>query len=252
MAKYYNRPEPLSFTNLDGDRITSWVEWEETYHDIPRHYVADRDGDSVGEFIKECGGDKILADRAAMLLKEPVFVQESTPGLDVPFGSYGGSRHHDLAIYGRGEDSGKSVFIGVETRFDEPFGDSVQDVHDSAMAQRAAGVATDTPDRLDELLGRYFKTRPDAETLSKMNDQLLSAVAGTLEVGAALSVLYIIVFRTPRHESKVLEQNHRDFRTFMQLTGATDEGYGNPGWAYKMSVGDKDLYCIYEYFDYDT
>lgn len=252
MVEYHRRPPPLSFRNLNGARISSWDEWEEVYEDIPRHYVAHRDADSVGEFIQESGGDKCLANRAAMLLREPVIVQGSTPGLDVPFGSYGGSRHHDLGIYGRGQDSKKSVFIGVETRFDEPFGDSVKEVYDRAIAQRAEGGVSNTPERIDELLGRQFSTRPSPDTLSKMSDQLLSAVAGTLEVGSAMSVLYVIVFRTPSYDSRIGDKNDREFLAFMELTGASDQGWGEPGRAYKMTVGGKDLYCIYEHFDYDT
>ena len=47
----------------------------------------------------------------------------------------GRGRIHDLGIFGQTE-SGKSLFVGVEAKVDEPFGPFVHDAYLSAKAKR--------------------------------------------------------------------------------------------------------------------
>ena len=55
--------------------------------------------------------------------------------------------------------------------------------------------------------------------------------------------------RSPPSRSGLSHSKHR-VRAAAALTA--DLGWDEPGRAYKISLGGKDLYCVYEYFDYDT
>ena len=247
MAEYYRNPRPLQFKNSNGRTISSWHEWEAVYQDNPGHFVQHRSAYSVAEFMLKGNGERYLGARVSQLLPERVTLQEAVPELEVRFDKYGKGRFHDIGIYGRGQDSNKSLFVGVEAKVDEPFGDVVQDVYDRAMARRNAGTTTNAPERITDLLQIHFPSGPSE--MWQIRYQLLYATMGTLAVGSEMSVLYIIVFRTPSYDSSIGQQNQQDFLDFMDLAGATDLGGNKKSRAYKMTLGGKQLYCVYEYFD---
>ena len=134
-----------------------------------------------------------------------------------------------------------------QAKVDEPFGEVVKDVYARAMARRGAGVSTKLPDRIEDLLALHFPTKPPGMWDTRY--QLLYATAGTLAAGMDASVLYIIVFRTPAYDPEVGRENERDFTDFMRQIGATDLKGDRTARAYKMRLGGKDLYCVYDYYD---
>ena len=247
MAKYYKDPKPLTFKNANGRAISSWAEWEGVFEDNANQFVPHRSAYSLAQFMLDNNGSEYLRARVSQLLPEKVDFYDAVPELEVRFDKYGKGRFHDLGIYGVGQDSKQSLFVGVEAKVDEPFGEVVKDVYDRAMARRNAGVTTNVPDRIDDLLALHFPASP-AEAW-KIRYQLLYATAGTLAVGSGLSVLYTIVFRTPSYDAKKGNENERAFRDFMKLAGATELGTSGPAGAYKLTLGGKDLYCVYEYYD---
>jgi len=249
MAKYYRDPAPLSFSNSNGEPITSWEEWEEVYQNNPGHFVPHRSAYSIAQFMLDNAGDKYLRARVSQLLPEHALFHHAVPELEVRFDAYGKGRFHDLGVYGSGQKSGKSLFVGVEAKVDEPFGEVVKDVYDRAMARRDAGETTNAPDRIIELLDLHFPESPPE--MWDIRYQLLYATAGTLAVGSEMSVLYIIVFRTPSYDSSKGKENENNFQQFMKLARASKVGSNAKGGAYKISLNGKKLYCAYEYFDLD-
>jgi hypothetical protein len=247
MAKHSSDPRLIPLRKPNGDPILTWEDWEAVYEQNQGHFVPNRSAYSIAQFMLEQGGDKYLSARVSQLLPEPVVFQHAIPELEIRFDSYGKGRFHDLGIYGEGHDSGKSLFVGVEAKVDEPFGEVVKDVYARAMARRGAGVSTNLPDRVDDLLALHFPAKPPR--MWETRYQLLYATAGTLAARMDMSVLYIIVFRTSAYDPEIGKENERDFMDFMKQTGATDlKGDGNAR-AYKMTLGGKDLYCVYDYFD---
>ena len=110
MARYHKAPRPLEFKNSRGQTIKSWKDWEAVYANNPGHFVQHRSAYSVAEFMLKNNGGEYLRARISQLLGEPVVLQEAKPELEVRFDNYGKGRFHDLGIYGRNEDSNKSVF----------------------------------------------------------------------------------------------------------------------------------------------
>jgi hypothetical protein len=247
MARYYRHPQPFRFHNANGNPITSWADWEAVYETNQGHFVPHRSAYSIARFMLEHGGDKYLSARVSQLLREPTVFHHAIPELEIRFDAYGKGRFHDLGMYGEGRYSGKSLFVGVEAKVDEPFGEVVKDVYARAMARRGAGVSTNLPDRIEDLLALHFPTKPPGMWDTRY--QLLYATAGTLAAGMDSSILYIIVFRTPAYDPEVGRENERDFTDFMRQTGATDLKGDGTARAYRMTLGGKDLYCVYDYYD---
>jgi hypothetical protein len=247
MVKHISDPRLIRLKKPNGESISSWQDWEAVYERNQGHFVPNRSAYSIAQFMLEHGGDKYLAARVSQLLQEPAVFQHAIPELEIRFDSYGKGRFHDLGIYGECKDSAKSLFVGVEAKVDEPFGEIVKDVYARAMARRGAGVSTNLPDRVEDLLALHFPTKPPGMWDTRY--QLLYATAGTLAAGMDTSILYIIVFRTPAYDPEVGRENERDFTDFMRQTGATDLKGDGTARAYKMTLGGKDLYCVYDYYD---
>jgi hypothetical protein len=247
MAKHISDPRLTRLKKPNGDPILSWEDWEAVYEQNPGHFVPNRSAYSIAQFMLKCGGDKYLLARVSQLLPEPVVFQRAIPELEIQFDLYGKGRFHDLGIYGEGKDSGKSLFVGVEAKVDEPFGEIVKDVYARAKARRGAGVSTNLPDRIDDLLDLHFPAK--TPRMWETRYQLLYATAGTLGARMDMSVLYIIVFRTSAYDPEIGKENERDFMHFMKETGATDLKGDGTARAYKMTLGGRDLYCVYDYYD---
>ena len=156
-------------------------------------------------------------------------------------------RYALLAIFGRTE-SGLSLFVGVEAKVDEPFGEVVRDVYLKAKAKQITGKATNAPERIEGLLKQHF-TRHDP-SMFDIRYQLLYATAGTVAVDADISVLYVVVFETPLYSETTSAENFRDYVDFMERVGAeplklsSKEADGH-----KLSLRGKELICLHESFD---
>ena len=247
MAKHISDPRLIRLKKPNGEPILSWEDWEAVYEQNPGHFVQHRSAYSIAQFMLEHGGDTYLSSRLSQLLQEPAVFHHAIPELEIRFDAYGKGRFHDLGIYGEGKDSGKSLFVGVEAKVDEPFGEVVKDVYARAMARQGAGVSTSLPNRIEDLLALHFPAKPPGMWATRY--QLLYATAGTLAAGMDTSILYIIVFRTPSYDPEVGKENERDFADFMKQAGAIDLKGDGTARAYKMTLGGKDLYCVYDYFD---
>ena len=143
----------------DGREFRSGRHFSASLGLVPRQHATGGRQRLLG--ISKRGGDKYLLARVSQLLSEPVVFNQAIPELEIRFDSYGKGRFHDLGIYGKGKDSGKSLFVGVEAKVDEPFGEIVKDVYARAMAQRGAGESTNLPDRVDDLLALHFPQQTD-------------------------------------------------------------------------------------------
>ena len=80
--------------------------------------------------------------------------------------------------------------------------------------------------------------------------QLLYATAGTITAGADVSVLYVVVFKTPLYNETTSAENYRDYVDFMGKVGAgalklpSKEAHGH-----KLSLQGKELICLHENFE---
>ena len=232
-----------------GEKIDSMAAWARLY-ESPRsahQWKEHRSAYSVAEFILNRNGADALRARVSEALGEPVEFEKAVPEMEVRFDQFGRGRMHDLGLTGR-TASGKSLFVGVEAKVDEPFGALVRDAYLSAKARQIVGESTNAPERIEQLLKLHFQS-PDP-SMFEVRYQLIYATAGTLAVGADISVLYIVVFKTPLYSETISAENYRDYVDFMGKVGAepmrltTKEAQGH-----KLLLGGKELVCLHEHFE---
>ena len=232
-----------------GEKIESMEAWAGLYAS-PRsahQWKEFRSAYSVAEFILNRNGASALQARVAQALGEPVEFERAVPEMEVRFDQFGRGRMHDLGILGR-TSSGKSLFVGVEAKVDEPFGALVREAYLAAKARQIAGESTNAPQRIEQLLKLHFR-EPDS-SMFEVRYQLLYATAGTLAASADVSILYIVVFKTPAYSETIAAENYRDYAHFMAKVGAgpvklpTKEAL-----AHKLMLSGKELLCLYEYFE---
>jgi len=235
----------MRIENSNGDEITNFDEWAALYDTKKKrkHWKMHRSAYSTAEFILEQGGATYLQDNVSGLVGELVTLERAIPEYEQRFDEFGHGREHDLGIFGS-TSTGRSVFIGLEAKVDEPFGAPAKDAYRAAKAKRLAGKKTNGPERIERLLALHF-----ADPVASMWDvryQLLYATAGTLAAGADISVLYILVFETPLFDADVGNSNKRDYENFIKLAGGKDLGRNGNARVHELVLDGKRLLCVYE------
>ena len=180
------------------------------------------------------------------MLGQSISLKLIVPEYEQRFDQYGRGRIHDLGIFGTAAD-GRSVFIGVEAKVDESFGPTVRDAYLKAKAKQIAGESTNAPERIEKLLAMHFG-EPD-KSMFDIRYQLLYATAGTLAVNADISVLYVVVFKTPLYDESIGADNYRDYVHFVNKVGAESVALSDKGAiAHKLELDGHNLLCVHEYF----
>lgn len=239
----------MQITDRGGNRIQTMEAWAKLY-DNPRsahQWKEHRSAQTTAEFILRRNGIERLRSRIKEAMQDEVTFENAIPEYEVRFDEFGRGRLHDLAIYGHLSD-GRSLFVGVEAKVDEPFGSVVRDVYLAAKAKQIAGVSTNAPERIENLMRLHFK-KPDISVFD-VRYQLLYATAGTLEAKADVSVLYIVVFKTAMCDETISAENYRDYVSFMQKANATPLKLpSTEATGHRLMVNGKELTCLYEHFD---
>lgn len=233
--------------NQDND-ITTFDEWARLYEtgQKSRQWKEHRSAYSVAEFILNRDGTGQLESRVSSVVGEPVSFERAIPEHEVRFDQYGKGRIHDLGIYGA-TSSGKSVFVGLEAKVDETFGATVHDEYLKAKSNQIAGESTNAPERIEKLLALHFSA-PDP-SMFDVRYQLLYATVGTISAKADISVLYVIVFKTPLYSEMIGADNYRDYVHFMNMVGGKSLSLEDKGAiAHELELGGKRLFCLHEYF----
>jgi Domain of unknown function (DUF6946) len=234
--------------NRSGDEITTLKEWESMYAtpQLKKQWVQHRSAYSVAEFLLNHGGGEAIRSRVSEVLGCSVEFERAIPEYEFRFDEYGRGRVHDLGVFGHTE-TGKSLFIGVEAKVDEPFGSSVRDSYLRAKAKQIVGVATNAPERIEDLLALHF-SEPDP-TMFDLRYQLLYATAGTLAVETDIHLLYVAVFKTPLYNESIGVENYRDYIQFMEKVGAVSLRLPTKEIvAHTLNLRGSELICLHEYF----
>ena len=233
--------------DFKGNELTSMDDWQSLHE--PDKWKPGRSAYSVADFIVNQSGAEKLRERLSSVLGEPVAFLKLVPEYEVRFDRYGKGRFHDLGIRGNTASRG-SLFVGVEAKVDETFGKYVGDEWREANELLERGENTNKPQRIQELCARFGGAPRITEDSSEIRYQLLYGVAGTIDAGADASVLYVAVFRTDAYDASIGEANRRDYLRFIECAGGEPIGSGGGGAsAHLLTLSDKRLVSIYEYFD---
>lgn len=242
-------PDRMRIENSSGREIRTFEDWAALY-DTPRErkkWKEHRSAWSVADFVMNRDGVNQLLTRLAGVVGGGVTVDRVVPEFEQRFDRYGQGRVHDLGIFGHAAD-GRSVFIGVEAKVDETFGGTVHDSYLQSKANQITGTSTNAPARIEQLLAMHF-AEPDI-SMFDVRYQLLYATAGTLAANADVSVLHVVVFKTPLYDESVGANNYRDYVHFVNKVGGTPLPLDDKGAiAHEITFEDRRLVCVHEYFD---
>ena len=239
----------MRIEDSEGKAVNNLDDWETLIR--PEHWQPGRGRSaySLAEFIIKQNGADALRKRVATVLGEPVVFDKGVPEHEVRFDRYGKGRFHDLGIFGKA-DSGKSLFVGVEAKVDECFGEYVSVEMSKAKQIRNDGTRTHLPERIRELCARFGPGI--TEESDDIPYPLLYSAAGTVDGDADLSVFYVVVFRTYAYDADKGKRNHEDYRRFVERAGGEPIQTGDDGAeAHVLTVGGKQLHAIHEYVNLD-
>ncbi len=234
----------MRIQDKDGNRLDTLDDWQAIHE--PTHWKRGRSAYEVANFIVNRNGADKLAGRVSQVLGNRVQFKEITAEYEVRFDCYGKGRFHDLGI--RGEtSSGKSLFVGVEAKVDEPFGATVAEKWQEGQQTIARGKHTGLPDRILELCGR-FQDGPGISETDDVRYQLMHGTAGTVEAAADVSVFYVAVFVADAYDPAKGEANDDDYIEFIRRAGGVATAHNVIGaTCHTLNLAGKRLTTIYEY-----
>ncbi len=108
------------------------------------HWKVGRSAYSLAKFMLEKDGVKYVTKLLEEALNEKIQLDEAIIEKEVRFDDYGHGREDDLGIIGN-TASGKSIFIGLEAKVDEPFGESIGQVYLKSKSKELNGTSTNAP-----------------------------------------------------------------------------------------------------------
>ena len=236
----------MRIENTEGKPLNCLDDWKSIHK--PTQWKPGRSAYSVADFVVNRDGARKLRARVSSVLGAPVTFHKIIPEYEVKFDQHGKGRVHDLGIFGKTQ-SGKSLFVGVEAKVDEPFGANVADEWRKAQEIRESGEGTRLPQRIMQLCDRFNEGLGISEC-DEIRYQLLHGTAGTVDAKADVSVFYVAVFKTDCYDNAIGESNHRDYQQFIKRVGGVPkQDNGNGASSHDLTLGGKRLIAIYEYFD---
>lgn len=227
-----------------GEKITNLEKWKDAFFSgkKEKHWKEDRSAYSLADFILNKKGINMIKEIVSSIVKEEVNISFIQPEFESRFDKYGHGREHDLAILGS-TFAGKKVFIGVESKVDEKFGDTIGKAYLRAKAKELNGEKTNAPKRIERLLETSFDTIKESDF--NLRYQLLFSTAGTLCEEADIHIFLILVFKTDLYNPEIGNKNHKDLIAFLRRINAKEKNKGY----YTASINNKELHIIYKEID---
>jgi len=204
---------------------------------------------SMADFFINLGGTETIQSRISTILGQRVNLNKAIPDYVVRYDEYGSRHVHDLGIFGQ-TDSGKSLFIGVDARINEPFGqlDVLRALY-KAGQKKDKKKSQNASERIKDLITLHF---PAKDLLyADIRYQLLCASAGTIAADADISILYVIVFKTSHYDERRGAKNFDDYLQFVDaVNGKRLSACNKKFTAHELDIGGRKLICAYEHFEF--
>ena len=183
------------------------------------------------------------------MLDTSVRLETATPEFAARFDAYRNPAQLDLAIWGTASE-GSSLFVGVEAKVHEPFGqDTVETRYHAALRQQENNRGSRAPERLRGLVSRYSPGDVDKglERFGPVRYQLLTGTTGALGAYQDVSVFHVLVFKTALYDEAKGEQNPLDYQMFIEWAHGRRQDASCPGVvAHEVMADGKPLTCIYQ------
>lgn len=240
----------MIYKDSNNNLISSLKDWEDFLFrksKKEKHWKKGRSAYEIANFLLNGDGEAILKNIIEEIIGENIIFNYAIPELEIRFDTYGHGREHDVGIYGN-TNSGKTFFVGIESKVDEVFNEKISDIYFKAKSKELNGIRTNSTQRIEKLLQRNFSSIvPD---LFNLRYQLLYSTVGTIDAKylnnyADLYFLIIIVFKTELYDECKGIENHKDFIQFVNALGAIKiKSYFNSD-IYNTRIDDKNLNIVY-------
>jgi hypothetical protein len=139
-----------------------------------------------------------------------------SPEFESKFDSYKNGRNHDLLILAKNNNS-KNVVISIESKADEPFGDTVSSTLATAEKEIIKNLKSKALNRINELRIALFGELNDNQL--EFRYQLLTAVAGTIAEAKNKNAktAYFLVQTFIEQENNKHKLNNDDLNHFLSV-----------------------------------
>ena len=238
----------MEIINNNNKPIKNINDWKK---EIPqKDWVAGRSAYSLADFILNRNGLEKIKFILKEILKEEIVFEKEIPEYEVKFDNYiGNGRLHDLGIWGKTKSSNKTLFIGIESKVDEPFGQTVSEAYISGIIKRFNGKNTNLPERVENLIKQNFGNKIKSKHFD-LRYQLLYSTIGTLKENTDISFFFIIVFKSNRYDKIKGNENYRDYCQFIQnvISEKIPCDIDNTE-VHKLSINNREIYSVYLEFE---
>ncbi len=192
-----------------------------------------------------------MKSRISSILSQPIRLEQGTPEYAAKFDGHPSPARLDIGVSGQAGAS-RDIFVGVEAKVDEPFGsESVCEKYSKAIEYLRSNPRSKAATRVKELLSLYLgeTDKPCESPFADVGYQLLTAAAGTVAQQKDISVFYVVVFKTGEFDEVKGEANRLDYENFINLAGGEQLMQDHDVSSHEMTLNDRRLICIYEYFN---
>ena len=176
-----------------------------------KNWKEGRSAHALAEYFLSHNGEAGIVEKlnAGVLEDDSIeCLDEGIIELECPFDAYSHPRRQDMGIWGKTR-SGKSIFIGVEAKVDEPFGDTIADAR-----KRGEKANSNLPARINGLCS-WLGVSEDDEKIQKLRYQLFYFTKGTADVDADICVLLSLTFKTSEYDENKAKENKADWDAFI-------------------------------------
>ncbi len=204
----------MEIVNRKNQAIKNINDWEK---EIPKKdWVKGRSAYSLAEFILIENGIEKVKNIIKDILKDEIIIEKGIPEYEVKFDKFGGrGRFHDIGIWGKTKSTNKTFFVGIESKVDESFGQTVSEAYISGIIKRLNKENTKKPERIEKLLEQNFGNKIKSKHFD-LRYQLLYTTMGTLEENADISICFFIIFKSSSYDKIKGKENYRDYCQFVQ------------------------------------
>lgn len=221
-----------------GEQIRSLEDWRRIGGPKrPHQWAEGRSALEVARAWLPGGGTKLPPEVEVLMRSHKDFghlrVLEVEPEAKLPFDTFKGEpRNSDLVVLA--QDHLGPVFIAVEAKADEPFGETVEEALGAALERLMERPNSKGIQRIEQLADALLPYRhPGGPKVGKLRYQLLTAAAGAL-VGARRrgfqrAVLLIHEFVTDKTEDRHHWRNSYDLDEFVQRVSEGSVSTVEPG-----------------------
>lgn len=240
----------MKILNKKQQQINNIKEWEK---EIPqKDWVVGRSSHSLANFILNMNGLEQIKLLIEEILNEEIVFEKGIPEYEVKFDNYGSrGRFHDFGIWGKTNITNKTFFVGIESKVDETFGQTISEAYISGITKRLNGDNTNLPERVEKLIKQNFGSKVKNKHFD-IRYQLLYATIGTIEEKADISICLIIVFKSNSYDKIKGNENYRDYCQFMQnvisekISCSKDNVVVN-----KLTIDGRKIYSVYKEVELD-